>query len=52
MKRTNDPLLAGDVPLPPGALMNDASSRSPDDELLQADAEGNISPTPNLGINA
>jgi arylsulfatase A-like enzyme len=52
MKKTNDPLLAGDVPLPPGAMMNDASSRSPDDELLQANAEGNISPTPNLGINA
>jgi arylsulfatase A-like enzyme len=52
MIQTYDPLLAGDVPLPPGALMNDASSRSPDDALLQADELGNLSQTPNLGINA
>jgi hypothetical protein len=52
MEETNDPLLDGDVPLPPGAQMNDVSSRSPDDELLQADADGNLVLTPNLGVNA
>lgn len=52
MRDTDDPLLQGDVPLPPGALMNDASSRSPDDELIQADASGKHFRTRNLGINA
>ncbi|CAN5875338.1 sulfatase [soil metagenome] len=52
MSQTDDPLLEGEVRLPPGALINDASSRSADEELLQADADGNLTRTPNLGINA
>jgi len=52
MRETSDPLLAGSVPLPPGATMNDASGRSPDEDLMIADAEGNQSWIPNPGINA
>jgi arylsulfatase A-like enzyme len=33
MQRTDDPLLHGPVPLPPGALANDPDDRSPDDPL-------------------
>jgi arylsulfatase A-like enzyme len=33
MQATQDPLLQGPVPLPPGALANDPDDRSPDDPL-------------------
>jgi N-sulfoglucosamine sulfohydrolase len=34
MADTDDPLLQGEVPLPPGAVVNDPESRSPMDELI------------------
>ena len=34
MQATNDPLLHGPVPLPPGAAANDPDDRSPDDPLI------------------
>jgi arylsulfatase A-like enzyme len=36
MSDTNDPLLNGPVPLPPGALVNRASGHSPDDPLVDS----------------
>ena len=37
MRATDDPLLAGSVPLPPGAWANDPSARSPNDALVSSD---------------
>jgi len=34
MHATDDPLLRGPVPLPPGAVMNDPDDLSPDDPLM------------------
>jgi arylsulfatase A-like enzyme len=39
MKSTNDPLLAGPVPLPPGGVVNRASDANPDGELVSTDFE-------------
>ena len=33
MEETDDPLLEGPVPVPPGAVVNDPSQTSPDDPL-------------------
>jgi arylsulfatase A-like enzyme len=52
MRQTDDPLLQGDVPLPPGATMNDAAGTSPDEDLLVADAAGRLTRLPNPGTNA
>jgi arylsulfatase A-like enzyme len=37
MRETNDPLLAGSVPLPPGTAVNDPDARSADEALLTSD---------------
>jgi arylsulfatase A-like enzyme len=40
MRETEDPLLDGPVPPPPGALVNDQSQVSPDDSVITADPTG------------
>ncbi len=40
MERTDDPLLAGPVPLPPGAAVNDPASRSFLEDLIVANDDG------------
>jgi arylsulfatase A-like enzyme len=47
MVATDDPLLGGDVPLPPGARVNDPGSSTFSEDLLQADAAGNVHRVPN-----
>lgn len=51
MVETGDPLLDGPVPLPPGAMMNDAGGRSATDEVIIADADGSLRVAPNPGIH-
>jgi arylsulfatase A-like enzyme len=47
MERTDDPLRHGEVPLPPGASMNDPNSRSFLEDLIVADADGTHRTVPN-----
>lgn len=47
MKETDDPLRLGDVPIPPGAQVNDPASKSVNEDLLKADADGNLHRIPN-----
>jgi N-sulfoglucosamine sulfohydrolase len=49
MEVTDDPLLEGTVPLPPGATMNDPSSRSFTEDLILAEADGSYRTIPNPG---
>lgn len=49
MQETGDPLLHGDVPLPPGGLTNPIDSDSPDGTLLQATIDGRLIPIENSG---
>ena len=52
MRATDDPLLRGDVPLPPGATMNDVDSRSFTDPLWRGEPDGSLERIPNPSINA
>jgi N-sulfoglucosamine sulfohydrolase len=47
MEQTDDPLQHGDVPLPPGASMNNADSRSFLEDLIVAGADGTYRTVPN-----
>ena len=38
MEETEDPLLDGPIPAPPGAVLNDPSQRSPNDPVRTVDA--------------
>lgn len=52
MQETDDPLLHGPVPLPPGAEMNDVDSRAFSEPLWRAAPDGTVSRVPNHAINA
>jgi arylsulfatase A-like enzyme len=47
MRATDDPLLGGDVPLPPGAAANDPDDRSFDEDLWFAEPDGALRRGPN-----
>jgi len=47
MAETDDPLLHGDVSLPPGATMNDPDSRSFLEDLIVAEEDGTLRRIPN-----
>jgi N-sulfoglucosamine sulfohydrolase len=47
MEATGDSLLQGDVPLPPGARVNDPASQTFSEDLLEADADGTVHRIPN-----
>ncbi|HYH11758.1 MAG TPA: sulfatase [Thermomicrobiales bacterium] len=47
MVATDDPLRHGDVPLPPGATVNNPDSRSFLEDLIVADDDGNLRTIPN-----
>ena len=47
MERTDDPLLSGPVPVPPGVMVNDPDSRSFLDDVIVADADGTTRRMPN-----
>jgi arylsulfatase A-like enzyme len=49
METTGDPLLRGDVPVPPGGRVNDPDAASVDEGFLEADAEGVLHPVPERG---
>lgn len=47
MQETDDPLLNGEVPIPPGGRVNDPDSSTFSEDLLEADADGTIHRIPN-----
>ncbi len=47
MEETDDPLLRGDVPVPPGARVNDPASATFSEDLLEADSDGRLHRIPN-----
>ena len=47
MEETDDPLRHGDVPIPPGGRVNDPSSNTFSEDLLEADADGAVHRIPN-----
>ncbi len=49
MAETDDPLLHGDVPVPPGARVNDPASTTFSEHLLESDAVGTLHRIPNPG---
>lgn len=51
MKRTADPLLSGDIPLPVGASANDPNSRSFSEPLMRATTDGKIERIKNFNMN-
>ena len=52
MRETGDPLLAGDVPLPPGGRVNDQDATSFAEDLLEGQADGTVKRIANPRINA
>jgi arylsulfatase A-like enzyme len=51
MAATGDPLLNGDVPPPPGVLINDPASRSFHEDPFEVQPDGSFRRIPNSGIN-
>jgi N-sulfoglucosamine sulfohydrolase len=49
MRETDDPLVRGEVPLPPGARANDPDAQSFSEGLVEADATGTVRRVPNPG---
>jgi arylsulfatase A-like enzyme len=49
MAKTDDPLLRGDVPVPPGARVNDPASTTFSEHLRESDAVGTLHRIPNPG---
>jgi hypothetical protein len=47
MRATNDPLLNGPVPVPPGAMVNDLNAQSATDDLWLAEEDGELRRIPN-----
>ncbi|HWV24334.1 MAG TPA: sulfatase [Thermomicrobiales bacterium] len=46
MTATNDPLLAGPIPLPPGGMVNDPDARSANDALWRMTSDGSLEQIP------
>jgi hypothetical protein len=47
MEETDDPLLLGAVPVPPGGRVNDPASATFSEDLLEADSDGRLHRIPN-----
>jgi arylsulfatase A-like enzyme len=52
MRETGDPLLQGEVPIPPGGRVNDPDARSFSEDLLEGQADGTVKRIPNPRVNA
>jgi len=52
MRDTGDPLLHGDVQIPPGAQVNDPDAKSFSEPLLEGQADGTVKRIPNPRVNA